>query len=70
MTRKTFPIPASCSKCGHQADVFVDDEQLAKDLEAYRRSRFAALWRPLAVRRIFILAGVAFALGVLVGRFA
>lgn len=69
--RQTFPIPACCTRCGHQADIFVDDELLAKALEEYRLARVAALWRPLLVRRMFaswiICAGLGGALGFVFG---
>lgn len=69
MTKKTFQeIMPTCSKCGHSAPLFISDENLAKQLDEYARSRMLALWRPLMVRRIFLALGAAFALGVIVGR--
>jgi hypothetical protein len=69
MTNKVFAeIVPTCSNSGHSAPLFISDENVAKALEEYTRSRFGALWAPLLVKRLFIALLVAFALGVVVGR--
>lgn len=65
--KKTFPIPATCTKCGHRGDISVDDESLKHSLEAYARSRMFALWAPLIVRRMIFTWIALFALGAAVG---
>lgn len=66
---KTFPqIVPTCSSCGHSAPLYISDENVAKQLEEYTRGRFAALWAPLMVRRIFAALAVAFVLGLFFGR--
>jgi hypothetical protein len=66
--KKTFPIKATCTQCGHSAEVFIDDERAAIALETYKKEVFLALWRPLIVKRIVISWGVAVASGFLLGR--
>ena len=65
--KKTFPIPANCTKCGHRGEIFVSDESMKKDLDAYAKSRMFALWRPLVVRRMIVSWIAAFVLGAAVG---
>ncbi len=65
--KKTFPIPATCTKCGHSADIFVDDAAVAKALDEYRKSRTLALWQPLVVKRMIISWGIVFMVGIVVG---
>jgi hypothetical protein len=67
--RKTWPIKADCSQCGHEGEIFVDDELLAKTVNGYIKSRADRAWGALCVRRVLILLGVVFALGALAGRF-
>lgn len=68
--RKTFPIPATCSECGHQGDLFVDDERVALAVKEYTKSRMDRAWSALMVRRVVILLAIMFTLGVVLGRFA
>lgn len=65
--KKTFPIPTNCTKCGHRGNLFVSDESLKKDLDAYAKGRMFALWAPLIVRRMVVSWIVAIALGAAFG---
>jgi hypothetical protein len=69
MTTKVFAeIVPTCSNCGHSAPLYISDENVAKQLAEYTRSRFGALWAPLLVKRLFIALAVAFTAGVVLGR--
>lgn len=65
--KRTFPIPANCSKCGHKGELFIDDEMLYNEMEAYRKSRVTGIWASVVVPRIvgsWIAAGL---LGIMLG---
>jgi hypothetical protein len=68
--KRTFPIPANCTQCGHQGDIFIEDESLHKAMEDFKKSRLLAVWAQIAVPRMVASWLALFALGLAIGFWA
>ncbi len=68
MSTKSFPLKATCTECGHEGNVFINDASIAKQIEEHMKKTVLEFWRPLATKRLIASWVIAFSLGYAVCR--